>query len=224
MPAAAWPLTVQRYATLPFFRVTESVADLPGYSIGVFFVPTLKSCGRLPLFVTLNVTAPALTDFTDSLMPNSAGEPSVTVTVVAECFAEAGSAKRRAAVTAVIASATIRFLLMKNGAPFRLSLLISPTKVVQISARRILAAACALVFLAVVPSAAAHARIVATQPAQGTVVPEPPARVSFTFDEPVESGGKSTLRGDGIDGSQTLPTKLARGGRLLVATLPAHLA
>jgi copper transport protein len=84
--------------------------------------------------------------------------------------------------------------------------------------------ACALTVLVLAPGAAAHARLLATQPEQGTVLPQAPQRVSFTFDEPVRSGGKATLAGGKLAATQTLPTELLRGGRLLVATLPAQLA
>src|SRR5262249_51522731 len=47
----------------------------------VGLVQTLKSCGTVPLFVTLNVTEPWATVFVESLKPNSDGLPAVTVTV-----------------------------------------------------------------------------------------------------------------------------------------------
>src|SRR4051812_19094286 len=102
MPAAAWPLTVQRYAFAPFLIVTVSFAVLPDWSSGVFLPAILKSCGRVPLFVTLKVTEPAGTDAFDSLNLNSLGEPAATVTVVARgalCLAVAGSAHSVAAAT-----------------------------------------------------------------------------------------------------------------------------
>jgi copper transport protein len=103
-----------------------------------------------------------------------------------------------------------------------------PSKVVQIRLRGqsscVAIAACSLAALVLAPGAAAHARLVATQPQQGTVLPEAPARVSFTFDESVRSGGKATLSGGRLAKTQTLPTELLRGGTLLVATLPVRLA
>src|SRR4051794_20645531 len=116
MPAAAWPLTVQRYEFAPFLIVTFRVAVLPDWSSGVVLPAILKSCGRLPLFVTLKVTAPAGTDDFDSLNLNSLGEPAVTVTVVARaavCFAVAGSTHSRAAATTV-RPRTQNFFVMRS--------------------------------------------------------------------------------------------------------------
>ena len=95
MPAAAWPGTVQRYSYLPVFvRFTTSVALLPAAIIGVALpahavaVPpllleqTLKSCGRVPLFVTLKVTEPCFTLFVESLNENWFAAGIETLTVV----------------------------------------------------------------------------------------------------------------------------------------------
>jgi copper transport protein len=78
---------------------------------------------------------------------------------------------------------------------------------------------CALV---AAPSAAAHARVVATQPAQGTVVAHAPKTVSFRFDEGVRVDGKVQLSGGAV--KKSLPTSLQDHGKLLVAELPAGLA
>jgi copper transport protein len=72
------------------------------------------------------------------------------------------------------------------------------------------------------PSAAAHARVVATQPAQGSVVAHAPKTVSFRFDEGVRVDGKVQLSGDDV--KESLPTSLQDHGKLLVAQLPAGLA
>jgi copper transport protein len=87
-----------------------------------------------------------------------------------------------------------------------------------------IALACVLWALAAAPSALAHARLLATQPAQGTVLPQAPAQVSFSFDEGVHSGGNATLQGGSLGKTEPLPSRILRGGRLLVATLPARLA
>ena len=83
MPAAAWPGTVQRNAYLPFFRVVLSVAALPVLSMRVFLPEILKSWLSAPLFVTLNVVMPLPIVFFETVILNSLGLPSVTVTVVA---------------------------------------------------------------------------------------------------------------------------------------------
>src|SRR3954447_26722829 len=90
------------YSYFPAFSVAETVADWPWLRVGVFFPAQefgsaevdaafvgaeqiWKSCGRPTLvpFVTLNVTAPALTVLVERAKTNSVGLASVTVTVVA---------------------------------------------------------------------------------------------------------------------------------------------
>jgi hypothetical protein len=44
-------------------KTTRSVFDLFGWISGVFLPAILKSCGRVPLFVTLKVTTPCGTVF-----------------------------------------------------------------------------------------------------------------------------------------------------------------
>ena len=61
--------------------------------------PILKSWGSLPLFVTVNVTAPFATDFFESVNLNSVGLPAVTVTPVACEAPPAGSARASEAPT-----------------------------------------------------------------------------------------------------------------------------
>src|SRR4051794_3559019 len=78
--------------------------------------------------------------------------------------------------------------------------------------------------LAAVPAASAHARLTATRPAQGAVLPNAPARATFTFDEAVRSGGEARLDGAGLEQELRLPTRLVAGNRVLVARLPARLA
>ncbi len=92
------------------------------------------------------------------------------------------------------------------------------------ASRRLTVALFAVAALVASPSAAAHARLLATQPQQGAVVPEAPARVSFTFDEPVRSGGRASLAGGALAGDVSLPVRLVRGGRELVVALPARVA
>ena len=82
MPAAAWPGTVQRNAYLPFFRIVLSVADLPVLRRRVFLPEILKSWLSAPLFVTLNVVMPLPNVFFETVILNSLGLPSVTLTVV----------------------------------------------------------------------------------------------------------------------------------------------
>ena len=68
---------------MPFFRVVLSVALLPVLSMRVFLPEILKSWLSLPLFVTLNVVKPLAIVFFESVILNSLGLPSVTVSVVA---------------------------------------------------------------------------------------------------------------------------------------------
>ncbi len=111
MPAAAWPGTVHRYLSLPAFNVTLRVVDLPGLTFFDVFPLILKSCSSLPLFVIVNVTAPFVTDFLDSVKWNSLGFPAVTLTDVAlaavwpvpTASAVSGTASARPATTAATA-------------------------------------------------------------------------------------------------------------------------
>src|SRR5687768_2699287 len=83
MPAAAWPGSVQRNAYFPAFRnVARRMAVLPDVSRLVFLPTILKSWATLPLFATLNVTAPLGTVRFESVNRNSDGLPAVTATVV----------------------------------------------------------------------------------------------------------------------------------------------
>jgi copper transport protein len=90
--------------------------------------------------------------------------------------------------------------------------------------RRLALGLCVLAALIGAPSASAHARLLATEPEQGAVVPKAPARVSFTFDEPVRSGGHATLSGGQLADDVSLSARLVRGGRQLVVPLPASVA
>ena len=84
------------------------------------------------------------------------------------------------------------------------------------------AAACAVTALAVAPGASAHARLVATRPEQGAVLPSAPATVTFTFDEAVRSAARRRWRVTGSSTSSASPTRLESGNRVLVARLPAR--
>jgi copper transport protein len=203
---------------LPFLSVTRSVADEPGDSSLVFLPLIEKSCGSVPLFVTLKTTTPAFTDFGRSVILNSFGLPSVTVTVVAlaaECCADAGSAHARTAATATMASTTTRFLLISWRSPFPAVVNVRRKVKQRLAAVAALAAA-----LALAPTAGAHARLVATEPQQGAVVARAPAQATFGFDEPVTEGGDATLEGGPLAGKRALPTHLRAGGRVLAADLP----
>src|SRR4051794_7879375 len=94
----------------------------------------------------------------------------------------------------------------------------------QWAARLIAAALCVAAALAAAPAASAHARLTATRPEQGAVVPHAPARATFTFDEAVRSGGEAKLDGERLAGELRLPTRLEAANRVLVARLPARLA
>src|SRR3954447_12873431 len=94
----------------------------------------------------------------------------------------------------------------------------------QWAVRLITVAATIAASLAVVPGASAHARLTATSPEQGAVLPNAPARATFTFDEAVRSGGEARLSGKRLTQELRLPTRLEAGNRVLVARLPARLA
>jgi copper transport protein len=115
---------------------------------------------------------------------------------------------------------------MRKEAPFRLDgTRLTVVEGGQTSQRRAVAALVVLVAALVWASgAAAHARVVATQPEQGTVVPTAPAQVSFRFDEGVRVDGKVRLSGGKLAEGQALPTNLQSHGTLLVAQLPKGLA
>src|SRR5215203_2996344 len=103
------------YGYLPALaKVTVSVAVDPGESSFVFLPAILKSCGRPPLFVTLNVTVPCMTVFGITVKANSLGAPGETRTTVAvepPCRAAAGSAHVSTASVAIMPSIRTRFLL-----------------------------------------------------------------------------------------------------------------
>jgi copper transport protein len=83
---------------------------------------------------------------------------------------------------------------------------------------------CLIAALAAAPLAAAHARLLATEPPQGAVLDRAPARVSFTFDEGVRSAGDATLTGGKLAEGLSAPQRLRSGGRVLDVELPAGLA
>jgi hypothetical protein len=104
IPAAACPVTEQRNSYLPAFeRVSVSVADCPGFKLGVFFpvqeglaaaalatgfAQILKSWYATPMFFTLKVIVPAgINELFDSLKASSEGLPAVTVMMVTFGFA-----------------------------------------------------------------------------------------------------------------------------------------
>jgi copper transport protein len=66
-------------------------------------------------------------------------------------------------------------------------------------------------------SAPAHARLLRTTPAQGAALTRAPAQAELEFDEPVRSTGPATLSG------RPVQPRRERGGRVLVAPLPAGL-
>src|SRR5690349_15457111 len=81
-------------------------ALLPGFRSGVFLPAILKSCGILPLFVTVKVTDPAGTEAFESLNLNSLA---VTVTAVAcacDRAASAGTAATQSTIKDAAMSAT----------------------------------------------------------------------------------------------------------------------
>jgi cyclic pyranopterin phosphate synthase len=111
MPPAAWPVTVHRNGYLPaLLIVTSNVWDLPGFSRIVFLPAILKSCSRLPLFVTLNAMAPFAADVAESLNFSSDGFPAVTVTAVLLALPKAATATTSEASTAAATSAPVRNL------------------------------------------------------------------------------------------------------------------
>src|SRR5258705_10587809 len=81
MPAFAWPVSVHRYCTRPFFEnLTVSLADWPGPSIFVTLPAMKKLWVIFPLFTTLKVTVvPTGTDFLDTVKENSFAETGVSV-------------------------------------------------------------------------------------------------------------------------------------------------
>jgi copper transport protein len=83
---------------------------------------------------------------------------------------------------------------------------------------------CVVAALAAAPLAAAHARLLATDPPQGAVLDRAPARVTFTFDEGVRSAGHATLTGGRLAEGLSAPQRLRSGGRVLDVDLPAALA
>src|SRR5438067_10883596 len=95
-----------------------SVCDWPGESSFVLCPLILKSCGRLPLLVTLNVTVPRAAVFFDRMKWNSDGLPAVTAIVAARTvlwFASAGSAQASGAHAATRASKPIRYrIILEN--------------------------------------------------------------------------------------------------------------
>src|SRR5215218_660575 len=85
MPAVACPGIVQRKPYF-FFDLNTTLSErvLPGAIVSVFLPLILKSCGSLPLFVTLKITVAGFdNDFRDSTNLNSVAVTRI-VTVAAE--------------------------------------------------------------------------------------------------------------------------------------------
>jgi hypothetical protein len=78
----------------------------------VGFVQTLKSCGTVPPFVTVNVTEPCATVFVDSFQLNSDGLPAVTVTVAVVRAGLARAVGTATSTSAAKASSGIRACLV----------------------------------------------------------------------------------------------------------------
>src|SRR6266540_1375236 len=126
MPAGACPGTVQMYVFEPLASVTRRVFVAPLGISGVFLPAILKSCGTLPLFVTLKMTRPCGAVFLDRVNLNSFAD---TVTVVA-CVAAgleiaAGASARPIAVTSR-ASESVRSFIQRSFLGLELTGLGSP--------------------------------------------------------------------------------------------------
>ncbi len=125
MPEAACVAFPERNSYFPLAAsLTVSVAVAPGAtafvatpehefasSLALGFVQTLKECGSLPLFVTLNTAGDTVIRAGDTLSESSCGTPAVTVIVPPEVF---GWASRAAGSDAAATKATTSGRLIRG--------------------------------------------------------------------------------------------------------------